>query len=143
MRYFILIISLVAILNAASFQRDNQLQIVIDTEHSLVWMDSEANVKLYFTHEEAENYCEDLLHGTYSNWRLPEIEELKLIVNKDNPPRNIYRVFRYSLNEGYWASTAHWRTLWFYADYMHFVSGTPYFDSRHKKKLVRCVRTGK
>ncbi|WP_419763717.1 MAG: DUF1566 domain-containing protein [Arcobacter sp.] len=143
MRYFILIISLVAILNAASFQRDTQLQIVIDKEHPLVWMDSEANVKLYFTHEEAEKYCEDLLHGTYSNWRLPEIEELELIVDKNNPPRNINRAFRYSLNEGYWASTAHWRTLWFYADYMHFVSGTPYFDSRHKQKLVRCVRTGK
>lgn len=143
MRYFILIISLCAMLNAGSFTRDSQLNIVVDKQHHLVWMDSEANIKLYFTHEEAEIYCEKLLHGTYSDWRLPDIEELELIVDKKNYPKNINRTFRYSLNEGYWAITAHWRTLWFYADYMHFVSGTPYFDSRHKKKLVRCVRTGK
>ncbi|WP_428026228.1 DUF1566 domain-containing protein [Arcobacter sp.] len=143
MKYFILIISLFAILNAGSFKRDSQLNIVTDTNTPLVWMDSEANVTLYFTHQEAEKYCEDLLHGTYSDWRLPEIEELETIVDKNNFPKNIDRAFKYSLNEGYWASTAHWRTFWFYADYMHFVSGTPYFDSRHKKKLVRCVRTGK
>ncbi len=143
MRYFILIISLFAILNAGSFNKDRRLNIIVDKNSSLVWMDSEANVTLYFTHEEAEDYCDNLLHGTYSDWRLPEIEELALIVDKNNFPKNIDKAFKYSLNEGYWASTAHWRTLWFYADYMHFVSGTPYFDSRHKKKLVRCVRTGK
>lgn len=143
MKYFILLISLFVILNAASFQRDGDRNIVFDKENNLVWMDGEENVKLYFTHQEAEKYCENLLFGAYDNWRLPDIEELALIVDKNNFPKNINKVFRYSTNEGYWASTAHWRTLWFYADYMFFVSGTPYYDSRHKQKLVRCVRESK
>ena len=143
MKYFLLILSLCVILNAGSFQRDNDRNIVIDKDNNLVWMDSEANVTLYLTHQDAEKYCDDLSYAGFDNWRLPDIEEFVLIVDKKNFPKNIDRSFRYSLNEGYWASTAHWRTLWFYADYMFFVSGTPYYDSRHKQKLVRCVRESK
>ena len=143
MRVLLIFLCVFALLNAASFKRDSNRDVVIDTTNSLMWMDGKENVKLYFTHEEATKYCEDLLYGAYDNWRIPHIDELKLIVDKERYPTNINKAFRYILNEGYWAETAHWRTFWFYADYMHFVSGTPYFDSRHKKKLVRCVRDTK
>ncbi|ADG91978.1 protein of unknown function DUF1566 [Arcobacter nitrofigilis DSM 7299] len=141
MKYLLLIISLIAVLNAASLQRDNDRNIVIDDANKLVWMDSELNITTYLNHSAAQEYCEKLSYAGFDDWRLPEIEEFALIVDKKNFPKNINRVFRYSLNEGYWANTAHWRTLWFYADYMYFVSGTPYYDNRDKKKLVRCVRT--
>jgi hypothetical protein len=141
MKYFILIISLIAILNAASLKRDKDRNIVIDYENKLTWMDRESNTTTYLTHEDAQIYCEKSTHAGFTNWRLPNIEEFLLIVDKNNSPKNIDKAFKYSLSEGYWASTAHWRTFWFYADYMYFVSGTPYYDSRHKKKLVRCVRT--
>ena len=52
----------------------------------------------------------------------------------------VNKAFKYNVPDGYWAFKAHWRTLWFNADYMHFVSGTPYFDNRKKKKYVRCVK---
>jgi hypothetical protein len=71
---------------------------------------------------------------------LPKIEEYELIVDKKNIKNYINKSFKFNIPDGYWAQKAHWRTLWFYADYMHFISGTAYFDSRHKKKYVRCVR---
>ena len=83
-----------------------------------MWTDSVSNIKLRKTHEEATEHCESLSFAGYSNWRLPEIEEYELIVDKSNERTYINRAFRFNLPEGYWARKAHWRTLWFYADYM-------------------------
>jgi hypothetical protein len=128
-------------LNAASLKRDDNRNIVIDDSNKLMWIDREKNITNYLSHQDAQDYCDKLSYAGFDNWRLPDIEEFALIVDKKNPPKNINKVFKYSTNEGYWASTAHWRTLWFYADYMYFVSGTPYYDNRDKLKLVRCVRS--
>jgi len=140
MKYFVLILALISFLNAGNFKRDNGKSVVVDRDNNLMWEDREENIKNYLIHEDAENYCKNLTLAGYSNWRLPDIEEFALIVDKNRYPKNIDKSFRFIDNTGYWAEKAHWRTLWFYADYMHFVSGTPYFDSRHKEKLVRCVR---
>lgn len=140
MKYLILLFITLSFLNGASFSRDKDRNVVIDKDNNLMWMDSKESVTVDLTHEEAQDYCENSKHAGFTNWRLPDIEEFELIVDKDRYPTNINKTFKYIINTGYWASKAHWRTFWFYADYMHFVSGTPYFDSRHKKKLVRCVR---
>ncbi|RXJ97698.1 hypothetical protein CRU98_12845 [Arcobacter sp. CECT 8986] len=127
-------------LYANSFERINNLDIVVDRTAKIMWQDNIDVVKVRKTHQEAEDYCENLQIGTFSNWRLPTIEEFKLIVNKKNKKNFINRKFKYNLPDGYWASKAHWRTLWYYADYMHFISGTAYYDSRHKNKYIRCVK---
>jgi hypothetical protein len=105
-----------------------------------MWIDNFSNVKNRLNHSDATDYCESLSYAGYDNWRLPTIEEFELIVDKTNERSYINRAFKFNMPVGYWASKAHWRTFWFYADYMFFVSGTPYYDSRHKKKFVRCVR---
>ncbi len=141
MRYLFLCLMLFNFLFSANLKRDSNLKVVIDNQNNLMWVDDVMNVKLRLNHEEAEAYCERLKHAGYANWRLPDIEEYVLIVDKKNEKNYINRAFRFNLPDGYWAIKAHWRTLWFYADYMYFVSGTPYYDSRHKKKLFRCVRS--
>lgn len=143
MRYLFLCLMLFNFLFSANLKRDSNLKVVIDNQNNLMWVDDVMNVKLRLNHEEAELYCEKLNHAGYANWRLPDIEEYGLIVDKKNEKSYINRAFRFNLPDGYWAIKAHWRTLWFYADYMYFVSGTPYYDSRHKKKLFRCVRSMK
>jgi hypothetical protein len=140
MRYLFLLFFIFGICFANDFKRNNGSKVVIDTTNELMWVDDISSVKLRLNHKDATEYCENLQFAGYTNWRIPEIEELQTIVDKKNEKNYINRAFRYSLPEGYWARRAHWRTFWFYADYMYFVSGTPYYDSRHKKKLVRCVR---
>jgi len=139
--FFLMLIFSFSFAFASDLKRNSSLKVVVDNTNKLMWIDNSSVLKLKFTHEEGEEYCENLSYGGYSNWRLPDIEELKLIVDKRNEKTNIHKSFRYRIADGFWASKAHWRTLWFYADYMYFISGTPYFDSRHKKKYVRCVRS--
>ncbi|MGM0519141.1 MAG: DUF1566 domain-containing protein [Campylobacterota bacterium] len=126
-------------LTAAIFRQNSQ-DVVVDTTRSLMWQDNIEAVDVQKTHENALSYCDNLNFAGYTNWRLPKAQEYKSIVNKSNEKNYIDYAFKYNLPTGYWAHKAHWRTLWFYADYMNFISGTLYFDSRHKKKFVRCVR---
>ena len=140
MRYLFLIVLIFSFSFANSFKRDSIRKVVIDTTAKLMWVDDISVVNILKTHDEAEIYCKTLNYAGFKNWRIPELEELELIVDKKNEKNYIKKAFRFNVPDGYWAKKAHWRTLWFYADYMHFVSGTPYFDSRHKKKYVRCVR---
>ena len=139
MKYLLLLFVLFSFLDARIY-RDSSREIVLDDTAKLMWNDDMSVVKVLKNHDEAEAYCQSSTFAGLKSWRLPKIEEYELIVDKKNEKNYINKSFNFNVPDGYWAHKAHWRTLWFYADYMHFVSGTPYFDSRHKKKYVRCVR---
>lgn len=139
MKFLAVVFVLITFLDA-SITRKVNIEVVLDAKNNLMWVDDTSVIKLKKTHEDATAYCEDLIFAGYSNWRIPEIEEFETIVDKNNYKNYIKKGFKYNVPDGYWARKAHWRTLWFYADYMHFISGTPYYDSRHKTKYVRCVR---
>ena len=140
MKYIVFLVLFCSLLQSQTFRKSN-LEVVIDTNTKLMWIDNIDVIKIKKDHENSITYCENLVFAGYSNWRIPTIDEFKTIVNKKNYKNYINYRFKYNVPDGYWALKAHWRTLWFYADYMHFVSGTPYYDSRHKKKYVRCVRS--
>ncbi len=140
MRYLFLVSLLISFSFSNDFRRDGTRKVVVDSTAKLMWMDNFSNVKNRLNHSDATDYCEQLQYAGYDNWRLPTIKEFELIVDKTNEKSYINRAFKFNMPVGYWASKAHWRTFWFYADYMFFVSGTPYYDSRHKMKFVRCVR---
>jgi hypothetical protein len=140
MKYLFLVLLLISFSFSNDFRRDGTRKVVVDSTAKLMWIDNFSNVKNRLNHSDATDYCESLSYAGYDNWRLPTIEEFELIVDKTNERSYINRAFKFNMPVGYWASKAHWRTFWFYADYMFFVSGTPYYDSRHKKKFVRCVR---
>jgi len=52
--------------------------IVKDTETGLEWTKEYATNK---TWQQALDYCETLNYGDYSDWRLPNIEELKTLID--------------------------------------------------------------
>lgn len=139
MRILILLLITTLLLNAA-LRRDSSRNVVIDDENRLMWMDSIDNMKIMLSHRDAEPYCENSKFAGFTNWRLPDISEYEEIVDKNNEVNYIKKPFKFNQKAGYWAENAHFRTLWFYADYMHFISGTKYFDSRFKEKFVRCIR---
>lgn len=140
---FAIIIALLAsmVFSAETMRRDFGKEVVFSSQHNLVWTDSKDAVILLKSQADAQKYCQELNHGGYSDWRLPSMEEFETIVDKTNPPANINKAFKYIIPDGYWSNNVKWRTLWFYADYMHFISGTPYYDNKHKLKYVRCVRS--
>ena len=140
MKYLFLMLLVVSFSFSNSFQRNSSSKVVVDITDKVMWVDDVSVNKITKTHEDAIVYCESLKHAGYSNWRIPRLEEFETIVDKKNERNYINKAFKFNVPDGYWALKAHWRTLWFYADYMHFVSGTPYFDSRHKTKYVRCIR---
>lgn len=142
MKYLIFLLLTISLF-ANDMQRNSRTAVVIDQLNSLMWQDDVSVIKIKKSHEDAPVYCEELTHAGYSNWRVPTIEEFALIVNKKNVRNYIHKAFVYNVPDGYWAKKAHWRTFWYYADYMHFISGTPYFDSRFKLKYIRCVRDTK
>ena len=143
MKYLFSIIFIISFSYANNFVRNSSTQIVTDSTAKVMWVDDISVVKIKKTHDDAITYCEELKFGGYSNWRIPRLEEFETIVDKKNQRNYINKVFKFNVPDGYWALKAHWRTLWFYADYMHFVSGTGYYDSRHKIKYVRCIRNMK
>ena len=139
MKYLFFLFILYTFVDARIY-RDNSKEIVIDDKAKLMWIDDVSVIKVLKNHEDAEKYCKDLKYKEFTLWRLATIEEFELIVDKKNTKNYVNKAFKYNVPDGYWALKAHWRTLWFYADYMHFISGTAYYDSRHKTKYVRCVR---
>lgn len=140
MKYIVFLVLICSLLQSKTF-RNSASEVVVDTNTNLMWIDNIDVIKIKKDHESSIEYCENLVFAGYSNWRIPTIDEFKTIVNKKNYKNYINYAFKYNVPDGYWALKAHWRTLWFYADYMHFVSGTPYYDSRHKTKYIRCVRS--
>ncbi len=140
MRVVLALLLFFSFIFAKELTRDSKNQVVIDNQNKLMWIDNEGVIKNLMTHKEALAYCEGLQYVGYANWRVPDIEEYELIVDKTNTKSYINKVFKYNDKYGYWASKAHFRTLWFYADYMNFISGTKYFDNRKVDKYVRCVR---
>ena len=126
----------------AGFTRDNSTQIVTDTVSHLQWQDDEDAKNITKTWQEAIDYCEGISPGGYTDWRLPNINELKSIVDssKTNPAvvtgfQNIYDI------DNYWSST----TYEGFKDDAWIVNFNYGYVSSNGKDVtihVRCVRDG-
>jgi len=61
-----------------AFSRDDTAQIVTDNKTKLQWQDDKntASDDIVLKWGKAVSYCETLTLGGYSDWRLPNIDEL-------------------------------------------------------------------
>lgn len=128
--------------------------VVVSKESSLMWQDNSdvANVKKPWLTEEkfwdsseyfdtagdtASTYCENLVLGAYSDWRLPKFNELKSILGK-NIINSINGVFHYQASSWYWS----FDTSSVYTDSAKMISsdGVETTDSKSTSHYVRCVR---
>jgi len=78
MRYIFLIFTLFVFSFAQLSKSGNS---VIDKENKLMWQDTKDNVTLAFTHTQSEKYCNELVLGGFTNWRLPTMQEYKNILD--------------------------------------------------------------
>jgi hypothetical protein len=129
--------------------------LVVDNKTNLMWQDTfdvKNITKPYITSENfylndfnntkgdtAFSYCEKLTINEFSDFRLPSIEELKTLVNKNNKKNTRYNVFEYATNYNYWSSTPlenDVKNNW----YLYTTLGTVATHNKSYNLYVRCVR---
>jgi len=79
---------------------------VRDNITGLIWeVKTEANKTVIFFWSDAKNYCDNLIIGEYSNWRLPTVKELRSIGRYEGSPPLINTDYFPNIQVGrYWSS---------------------------------------
>ncbi len=100
-----MILSLMIALSAlyADFSRDDTTGIVTDTQTELLWQDDAAASDMNWT--AAITQCEGLSLGSHSDWRLPNLNELRSIIDWTRSDPAIDPVFQNTVSAFYWSST--------------------------------------
>jgi hypothetical protein len=128
---------------------DNGDGTVTDTSTGLMWQKASADtdddgVPNTMVWQDALAYCENLIlpEGGYTDWRLPNILELRSIVDYStyNPAIDT-AIFPDTVSSYYWSSTTYandtnnaWR--------VSFYSGNDYSNIKYNDYYVRAVRGG-
>ncbi|MEA3419856.1 MAG: DUF1566 domain-containing protein [Campylobacterota bacterium] len=116
--------------------------VYIEKDADLMWQD-----ELYKDHEEgaykngrsagkagslnhANKYCRSLNYAGYSDWRLPTVNELINLHNKND-------ILQYSIAADFWSSTPD-KGNKYWAVYS--ADGHPYKHNRGDSQYIRCVR---
>jgi hypothetical protein len=89
----------------ADLIRDDDRDVVIDTASCLMWIDNYHSMQFKKNWEEAINYCEDLDFAGFTDWRLPNFNELYSIGDKSEFTHAIKDPFIFVENNFYWSST--------------------------------------
>ena len=138
---FILVAALVVPVAAASRDdrfTDNGDGTVTDNETELMWQ--QTDVDTYRDWEDALAYCEGLDLAGHEDWRLPDIKELRSIVDNTTYNPAIDEDFFPGTNpSGYWSSS----TSAYYTDsawYVSFTNGYVYYYDKTDSRYARCVR---
>ncbi len=142
MRVILLIIIGLSVLNAEITRDSNG--IVTDTSTKLQWQDDTAVSSLQWEWEIAINHCESLILGEHSDWRLPNINELKSIVDRSKEIPAIVDGFVNTRTTYYWSSTTltpeNYKT---HSWLISFYDGSSINGSKDSSCFVRCVRDGR
>lgn len=112
---------------------------VVDSVSKLEWQDNEIGTPK--TWPEAINHCESLSLGGYSDWRLPNINELRSISDMSKGYPAIVTGFTNVGSTYYWSSSTladHSVDAWF----VDFRDGQQNISYKGYSSYVRCVRAG-
>jgi len=118
---------------------DNGNGTVTDNITDLMWQQEDENVECDW--KAAIAYCEDSTFAGYNDWRLPNYEELRFLVdfNKSDPAIN--EIFFNTKSAGYWTSSTYMGSI-YNAWYVDFLKGYVYSYYKSSRHYVRCVRCG-
>jgi len=132
----ILLIMIGLSLLQAEFLRDDTNGVVLDTQTKLMWQDDAIGATVAW--EGALQRCEDLTLATHSDWRLPNINEFKTIIDRSKINPAIVDGFTNTSSNLYWSSTSFKDGVW----YVRFGNGYVYYNLKKYRYYVRCVRDG-
>jgi hypothetical protein len=113
--------------------------IVKDSVSKLEFQDDAVGSRMIW--ESAVAHCEALDLGGHSDWRLPNINELKSIVDRSKVSPAIVNGFENTSSSSYWSSTSYEGDK-YGAWGIGFSVGSVYGDVKGYIYYVRCVRDG-
>ncbi len=137
MRQILLIMIGASVIANAEFTKS--CNIVTDTVTNLQWQDDAIGSEMDW--EAAITYCEDLELDTLDDWRLPNINELKSIIDRSRFKPAIVDEFEHTSSSVYWSSTTY-EDFKYNALHSSFNSGNTNNDDKSSSYFVRCVRAG-
>jgi len=140
MKKILLIILGLNIVLLADFTRDSNDIIVSDNVSGLEWQDDNLEPPS-LNWVDAIAYCTNLDLGGYSDWRLPNINEITSLVDDSKVDPAIYSIFR-QRGYFYWSSTTYVKSK-NYAWFIRFFDGSHNSNPKRTEHHVRCVRAGK
>ncbi len=140
---------------ARDYTRNDEKKVVKDNVTGLMWQDDgyvSVVTKKWLTYENyaaknytdttgdtAETYCKNLTLGSYTDWRLPTIEELISLTRKDRAYPAIDLIFQNGTSYSYWSSTTDVSDsgrAWS----VSFDIGNSTKYSKDESNYIRCVR---
>ena len=139
MRQILLIMIGLSALVSADFTKTVGGNIVTDNTTGLQWQDDATGSTMSW--ESALSKCGNLSLDGYDDWRLPNINELKSIIDRSKVSQAIVDGFEFTSSNYYWSSTTY-EGRKDYAWYVYFSSGVAENYHKYRKYYVRCVRAG-
>ncbi len=108
--------------------------VIKDERTGIIWADTYATAK---TWQEALKYCEDMDYAGSTGWRLPNVNELKSLL--DYSLRNPATSFPAMPDQFFWSSTSY---LGYgeYGWYVNFTYGEVYYHTKTNYYHARCIR---
>jgi hypothetical protein len=138
---FSILLSLLLATSAFAGYVDNGNGTVTDTYTNLMWERQDGATVEPWSY--AISYCEGLSLGGFTNWRLPNVKELRSILDstKTSAPLISNVLLPISFPPRYWSSTVDASDS-SYAWYVDFQYGDTYIDHKYLtvSYSVRCVR---
>jgi hypothetical protein len=125
---------------------DNSDGTITDLVTGLIWQKEDDNITR--TWEEAITYCEGLeLPAGQTDWRLPNVKELRSIVDNTLYHPSIDQTYFPGTSWHYWSSTYYGictdtPSAW-YVSFSNYFGGRANNEDRLSGLYVRCVRGGK
>ena len=122
---------------AERFEKNRDL--VYDSKTKLTWQSSPSNQR--FNWSDAQNYCKNLNYGSQNDWRLPNIYELKSLVDytKYNPAIVTNLIDIDTGYSYYWSSSKYIDNSSGAWD-VNFERGNDGWDDKSDENLALCVR---
>jgi len=117
-------------------------RVFVDKSTSLIWQDHQDNRELSITYYQSQDYCEKLVIGKYTDFRMPTLVELQSIVDYKNYKPAIKKGFDYVSDEYYWSTTpfaGEKKVVWL----IHFKKGERTVKDMHYDRHIRCVQSSK
>ncbi len=110
----------------------------LDVDSNLMWQDNDIVTKNERSWQEAKDYCANLSLDSYTDWRLPSVNELKSIVDTNRDPA--IKIGIVNISDSFYWSDSNSNLDSDKALYLYFHNGYSFDEFKSEEFYVRCVR---